>query len=92
MRIFKVLTTDDVAYLLKKGVEKTRLPSFDMVLRQARHDEVVDLYAIGQLLAIHFSKEEIPLLRVVAKRHFFRMVSYTNYKLIHLKDYKIPKE
>lgn len=86
MSKFVVLTTNDVNYLLKRGVELTRLPSFDMVLRQVRHDEMLDLHDMGKLLAIYFSREEIPLLRVVAKRHFFRMLSYTNYKLIHLKE------
>jgi len=81
-----VLTIADVAYLLKRGVEQTRVFRFDMVLRQAQLEEAIDLRDIGQRFAIFFTKEEIPLLRVVAKRHFFRMLSYTNYQLIHLKE------
>lgn len=83
---FEVLTIDDVNYLLKKGAEKTELFRFDMVLRQAQVNERLDLHDVGRNLAIYFRKEEIPLLRVVAKRHFFRMLSYTNYQLIHLTE------
>jgi hypothetical protein len=85
---FHVLTLEDVRYLLKKKVDATKIYRYDMALFSARNEDYLYLRAFSNNTGIHFSKKEIPWLRTLARRHFFRLIPAMDWALVHMVEKK----
>lgn len=88
LRMYTDLTVNDLKYLQKKGIQMTSFYKFDMTLCQVREEDWVYLRSFGESHGIHFTKEEIPILRTLARRHSFRMIPAPDFALTKLEEKK----